>query len=463
MTAGGTLANRAATGVAVLAAGLLALAYPYTANLVHPFALPALLVGACAAALSLRRIEIGVATAIVLAAMNPALLGQGAWLPGVAWTLMLAGVVAMRQGRDDANPRMPPLSALVLLTFAITLVSFARAPESSDAIPIMRSTVTGVVLLFVIATQLRTRLEIAWAVHGLLVGALLVGGTATIQWLTGAGREIGFLTETGELVYRVSGGLGHPNQLGGFLIVLVPFAIATFMISPRSRPFALLVILLAALGTYASFSRGSLVALAVGCVLMLRPRTIVLALPFVILAALTLAPDTLQERFDTASSSGSELATRTDIWDTALAVWEDDPLVGAGLGSFPLAYAESRAPGKDFLPNTLFQPPPHAHNVYLHLLAEQGLLGLSSFLILLVAGIVHALQLRRSPRPWVSWFGRAMLGAMAAFAVHNLLDVTLLEQTGVYIWVLFGILSAVIATERTLLADATSETTQVAA
>lgn len=447
MTSSRTRVTRSATGLAVLGSGLLALAYPLSAELIHPLAMPALALGAVFAAISLDRVEIGVAAALFLVALTPGLVGAGAWVPGAAWTLLLVGVVAFRQGREDATHQLPPMSALVILNLGVIAVEFARAPDTGTAVPVLRSAVCGIALFFVLATQLRTRSQIQWAINGFLAGALLIGGTAILQ-LAGGGGKIGFLTETGQLVYRVSGGLGHPNQLGGFLVVLVPLAIASALAARTSRIFALTVAATAVMGIYASYSRGALLALAVAGIVFLRARTLVLAIPLVLLAAVTLAPDTLHERFETATSSGSELASRDDIWDTAVAIWEVDPIVGHGLGSFPSAYAESRAPGKDFLPNTLFLPPPHAHNVYLHLLAEQGLVGLLVFLAVVAAALGHAVRLRRSARPWISWYGRAILGAMAAFLIHNLLDVTLFEQTGIYFWAMLGLLSALVTAAR---------------
>lgn len=439
-----------ATAAAVIGCFLLAIAYPFTALRLNPIALPAVAIGAVLAAVSLQRIEVGIATALFLCAVPAGLAGGAAWLPGAAWVGLIVTIVVLRQAREDATRRLPPSSALVLVDLVVIIISFGRAQDTTAALPVMRSAVTGIALFYVIATQVRTRRQVVWTVSGFLAGALMIGGLATAQWATGAGSRIGFLTETGELVYRITGGMGQPNQLGGFLVVLIPLALATMSAWAPGRAVAAVVAVASLIGLYASYSRGALLALGVAVLLLLRTRTLVIALPVLVVLGVTLAPATLHERFATGESSGSELASRTDIWRTAVAVWEEDPLLGNGLGSFPSAYATSRAPGKNFLPNTLFEPPPHAHNVYLNLLAEQGLLGLVAFLAVLLSTVAHALHLRRSERPWVAWYGRAMLASMAAFAVHNLLDVTLGEQTGIYMWALFGLTSALAATESIL-------------
>jgi len=189
--------------------------------------------------------------------------------------------------------------------------------------------------------------------------------------------------------------------------------------------------------------------LAWAALLLLRPRALVLFLPLAITLALALAPEALAERFESGSGSGSELSSRTDIWRTADAIWREEPVLGAGVGSFPTAYSEVRVPGKEFLPDTNFGPPPHGHNLYLHLLAELGLLGAGLFVGLLAAAAHRAMALRRSVDRWVAAHGRGMLAAMAAFAIHNVFDVTLLEQAGSYVWALLGLVSAVAVVART--------------
>jgi O-antigen ligase len=153
-------------------------------------------------------------------------------------------------------------------------------------------------------------------------------------------------------------------------------------------------------------------------------------------------PELIRERFATGTDSGAELAGRVDFWRVAGVIWSEHPVLGIGLGGFPAAYAEARVPAKEFLPSTLFEPPPHAHSLMLQLLAEQGLLGLVAFGAVFVAALLRTVGLRRSPDGWIRAMGTAALAALVAFFVHNLFDVTLLERTGTYFWGLLGLVSA---------------------
>jgi O-antigen ligase len=113
-----------------------------------------------------------------------------------------------------------------------------------------------------------------------------------------------------------------------------------------------------------------------------------------------------------------------------------------GLGGFADAYAGAPVSDHAFLPGTVFQPPPHAHNLFLNHLAELGLVGVILFSGLLVAALRLVLRLRRLEDRWLSLMGTAMLATLAVFLVHNQFDVTIFGETGEVFWVFIGLIAA---------------------
>lgn len=74
--------------------------------------------------------------------------------------------------------------------------------------------------------------------------------------------------------------------------------------------------------------------------------------------------------------------SRLGIWDVARAIFRQYPLQGGGLGSFGHFYSVlGTETATDLLAG-------HAHNIFLHLLAESGLLGLLGFVGLLVSVLI---------------------------------------------------------------------------
>jgi len=425
-------------GAAILVGALAAAAsYRFT---------PALAPAACAAValamVTLSRPEVGIAAWFVMVPLaRLGWLGDPPWLLTAAWAAFLFTLALVRYQERQAHTRFPLLGVAMVGFTVVTVAGVLLTDPISDALPPARTTITGTWLFFAVATLVRDRAGVIVILLSLSAAAAIAGAAAILERRTG-GVEDGFITSSGELVARVSAGFGQPNQLAGFLVVLVPLTIAAAILAPRWRIPCLVATAVAVIGVYLTFSRSALIALAVVPIAMLGIRGALLLVPMGAAALGLLAPGLLVERFATLSSGGSELASRQDFWTTASAIWQSAPVLGVGPGGFPGAYATVRLPGKEFLPTTNFEPPPHAHNLVLHTLAEQGIVGLTVMTVLAGTALLAVLRLRRNRAGWMRVAARALLAAFAAFFVHNLFDVTLLEGTGEYMLGLLGFVAA---------------------
>jgi putative inorganic carbon (hco3(-)) transporter len=414
--------------------------YPLAAYTVHPLALPAAVIVAGLAVVTLSRPEVGVAAAFVLLSLNSGLIGGRPWLPGTAWTAFL--FIASFTGKVRDRDTVSPLGLAVLAFGLLGIVGLIVSGDPAHATPLVRSVLTGLALYFVIATQIRVAEQAQWVVGGIVASAGLIGGFATVQYLRGSGSSVGFITETGELVSRVTGGFGQPNQLAGFLILIVGLALGGALVPRPGRTLYAVAAAVSVVGIYGSFSRGALLGLVVLPLVFLGGRRALLLAPLVALAVLVATPNLARERFGTLTQEGGEVADRVDFWRTAVSLWADHPVFGVGPGGFEDAYAEARVPGKRFLPDTAFQPPPHAHNLALNLLAEQGVVGFVSFAVVFWLAVREGLRVRRSSEQWARIMGSALVASLLAFAVHNQFDVTLGEGTGTFFWGVLGVVAA---------------------
>lgn len=432
------------TAAALLAAIALGVLSAYSAFAVHPLVLPAALALVSLAAVTAVRPEIGIAAAFVMIPLgNIGLTGQPPWALVSAWSAYLCGLGMWGATRSGTLQRPPPLAVPVLLFMGLSAVGFAVAAEPEEALPVVRSLIVGFLLLVAIATLIRERRQVQWVFAGTSATAVIIGVYAIYQYTAGTAPE-GFLTSGGTLVSRVGAGFGHPNQLGGFLVLLAPFSLAGALLSNRGRFLHIAALACASLGIYLSFSRGALIALVLIPFFFLRGRRALLIAPMIVLLLAVATPSLVQERFSALTTDESNVSSRLDIWRTAMTIWTEHPVIGVGLGGFPQAYAEAPTPGKQFLPQTLFKPPPHAHNLFLQMLAEQGLAGLVALLGVLVTALVRAGRLRRASDRWMRLSATAVLASLVAFVIHNQFDVTLLETTALSFWGLLGLLSALV-------------------
>jgi O-antigen ligase len=433
--------QQAALAAAALGIGAV---FALSAFVVGPLVLPAAMAFCALAAVTVARPEVGIAAAFMMVPLaNLGLTGNPPWALGAVWSVFLVAV-AFLQRRDGLHEqRLPRLSLGLLVYGLIAMVgAFTVADSLRDAQPILRSLLTGLLMFAAIAKTVRTRAHVQWVMAGIATGALLTGSFALWEYFSGASSTVGFLTSSGAVVGRATAGFAQPNQLAGFLIILIPFAIAGVAIGWRLKLLYAVAAVMAVVGVYVSFSRGALIGLALIPLVFLGGRRTLLFAPLVLMVGFLITPGVLAERFGTLTASGSEIASRLDIWKTAGSIWAENPVTGVGPGQFPEAYAQARVPGKEFLPATLFEPPPHAHNLPLHVLAEGGLFAAVALAAILAVAFRTAFELKRSDQRWIRVLGRATLAALAAFLVHNMFDVTLLEGTGIYFWALLGLISA---------------------
>jgi len=122
-------------------------------------------------------------------------------------------------------------------------------------------------------------------------------------------------------------------------------------------------------------------------------------------------------------------------WHAAWAMWADNPWLGVGIGNYALAYVRYAVPRWQ-------DPLGHAHNYYLHVAGETGTVGLTAYLILVVASLILAWRTAR-PRPsavarscqaktirlapvidYRYWWGVALgtLGVLVHLSAHNVVD-----------------------------------------
>lgn len=417
--------------------------FGYSAVVAGPLVLPAAVAFLLLALTAAGRPLVGTVAAFpLLVAGNVGAVPGPPWALGAAWCAFVLALALLTGATAGERLQLPPLFGLLTALFLVAAGAAIAGGTVAESVPVLRSLVTGIVLYLAIVLSVRRDADLAWVLFGITLAAGVVALYAGYQWRFGDPLGVGFLTDTGAIVSRVSAGFGHPNQLGGFLVILCPYVLGAALLQRRARVAYLAAFALVVFGIYVSFSRGSLVALAVVPFFFLRLRHVLALLPLLGVLVLAVAPGLLRERFGTLSGQGSELATRVDIWSTAYRIWLERPLLGVGTGGFPDAYATVRVPGKQFLPATIFQPPPHAHNVELQVLSEQGIIGLAVLVALLAGALFAALRLRRSGDVRLAVIGSATAASLAAFLIHNQFDVTLLETNGIFFLGLLGLVAA---------------------
>lgn len=141
-----------------------------------------------------------------------------------------------------------------------------------------------------------------------------------------------------------------------------------------------------------------------------------------------------------ASSVDPSMAMRWDMWGRTLQIAKDFPILGSGLGTFRYAYTGYDRPGE-------WMSTDHAHNDYLQLVAETGLLG-AIVLAWAVAVFLRrvVVPIARTTAP-IRWTTAGCLSAVVAILVHTVFDFSLqIPAVALEFAITVGLLAA-IATE----------------
>jgi O-antigen ligase len=108
---------------------------------------------------------------------------------------------------------------------------------------------------------------------------------------------------------------------------------------------------------------------------------------------------------------------RVAHWVAAVRMWEQAPWLGIGPGNYATVYPQVHLPRWD-------EALGHAHNIYLNVLAESGLLGLITFLLFWVAVGLWVVRAARLPQQagWHKALAIGVLGMLVHLGVHNFFD-----------------------------------------
>ena len=334
---------------------------------------------------------------------------------------LVAGLVARRACRRD-DPSPPRAFAWAAAAFAIVVIvsvliqaaltRLVLSPAGfADAIAQFASTyydgsrtfsyvvaavplLCGAILAVMVAAYARGREASEQIVRMVVTGGAAVACLNLARMLGAAlrsGDALGALPRVLSST-RVSAPYGDPNATGSYFALLLPIALALTLQSSGWRRWCYgLMSALIALALWMSGSRAALVAIAVvgAGALLVRQRGAAATKRIGVAAAaaaalLLLALAFPNPLFDRASTSGA-LGIRAEMARVAGRLWQTNPVLGVGVGQF---LQKSGGFVQDEYVRSLYGRE-NAHNNFLQILAELGLVGLAAFGLALLAALGH--------------------------------------------------------------------------
>jgi len=248
---------------------------------------------------------------------------------------------------------------------------------------------------------------------------LQVAGYDTIQWnrtLT----PFGFL--------RPFGTLGHPNILGGWLVMVLPFVLLTVF----ETLWGLIPLTTLAAALFFTQSRGCWVAAMAVIIIMFwgtigtkNVRILALAVGAWALLlllgaglAVTLNGQYGQLILDRFTHIFVLDDSRREYWTTAWRIFKANPFMGCGTDAFKLAFEHARTEHYWLIERA--GSPNKAHNDFLNTLATQGILGITAWLSVLGTFLLQARRSLLKANEAERLFTLALIASGVAYYVQNI-------------------------------------------
>lgn len=316
-------------------------------------------------------------------------------LIAIGWLLWAWRKGSLRVDRD-------PVYAALLVVVAAPLLSLISSPDKTlTLVGAVRSFELWLLLFVVVLSAVRTTGALTWLLKAFVA-------VAAIEALVGVYQ---FVTQTGAYVatsYSRAIGTGSLYSWLDFAISLgcaTTLVAADLLVRRKAGAWRWLVLAALVAGTLATYTRGVWIAFVAALAVMVlasRPRALI-ALAIIASIALALVAanpqgDLAKRAVSVGDPTDPSVVQRTYLWQTAIRMWEANPLIGAGAKSFPALRDRFAVPGLEVysyhdtpgvtLKVELLSP----HEFYLMVLAETGIVGLLSFLVLFGLLLVRGMR-----------------------------------------------------------------------
>jgi len=358
----------------------------------------------------------------------------------------LAKVSTAQGTQNDFLRDHPAFTYVLAASVGFALLSLTWAEKAgAGTTPLLRY-VLNVILFLIVYTAVRTARDFKWTIGAYVTGSVLAAG-------------YGFLSPPETLNYydvsRVTGTLGDPNQLAAVLVggtVLAAVLTAALKGSPLLRLACAGATVLCAAGIFLTLSRGGLVALGFALVTAIviggrwRVQAVGLAAVLAMGAFVYFGFLASHDELSRVTSFGNGTG-RTDIWTVGWRMVEAHPVRGVGIGNYTTSSIHYLLqPGPLQRDEFIVDTPKVAHNTYLQVLAELGVIGEVLFLSIVGFSLLCVLRaariFERLKDTTMELLSRGMLVALAGVLAA---DFFISDQFSKQLWLLLGLGPALLA------------------
>ncbi len=367
---------------------------------------------------------------------------QAVGLFGVPILFLGVLVLLLLRWLEFGRPLPPTRATLPILVFLLIVTLFwVLSPARANATLFLAELIAGVIAFAALLDHIRRSNDL-WRAAALLVLfglALALVTPFTVYWAPEKVLPLSQFRPVWPQLFKTT----NSNIIAGALVPIVPIALALlWKSSTRYRLLGGLVLVLLAATLFLLESRGAIIALAVGLAVYvtlyrrwLLPLFLLGGLGVLLLNRTLGGPSPADLVWnEVGSTTPGSLVQRETMWRQAVDLIRQSPLLGIGMGAYPQV-APIAPPYSPAQPGWGY---PHAHNLYLQLALDTGVVGVAAFLAIFGLAVASAWRTYRAgnERP----LAIALLSSFAIIAVHSLGDTIMWgARSSLVLWFLFAL------------------------
>jgi O-antigen ligase/Tfp pilus assembly protein PilF len=361
-----------------------------------------------------------------------------------------------------------PLNLPVLGFMAICALSLFWSDSPFISLKELPLFLSGPLLYFIVVNNVHNEKQINRIISAILIIGGLFGIYGILQY-----NGIDFLFWVGNVERgKVFGLFGNAGYFAEYLILPLPIAVSLFLVSKNKiiKSLLLIGILTMASAIALTFSRTPYLSLVISFIFMLllfvisrgkrlfkenKKIIIVILTTIVLIVSLFVIPTSLNEKGTvlskikervSISQLGSEFFTgrRVAIWKYTIPMIKDYPLLGSGIGTYKYNTLKYQAIFFDRGENRSLYPhgfADKAHNEYLQLWAELGIIGLGIFLWLIISYFNYGFKnLRKIKNKYRQGIIIGLMGSIVAFLVDAIFWFPMHQPVNIVLfWLILGL------------------------
>ncbi len=333
------------------------------------------------------------------------------------------------------------------LFFAASAISIINSVSYSASFQGIIKLLKYILIILVCSEEVRDKKHIIRIIISICFGVCLASIDALWQMVFGYDFIHHIAIQAAVGLPRPTAAFPNPNVFGIYMAALTPliFGLTFFYFKGRNKILMFFVSVLGLLGVYLSLSRGSGLGIYLAVLFLSiakKKKLLISFLAGILIIFPFVMPKNIKQWAKEVNYNPIVFMCNQDrisIYNNTINMIKHHPFIGVGLNTFTKNYGKYKTEQAEKYAHTADTI--YAHNIYLQMAGETGLLGLAAFLLFLFQVFRQAFNTSRKLNDgYLKIIGLSLIACIIAFLVNGLTETSLYYPRVVMVfWYLIGV------------------------